>query len=143
MQYETKRQWVQAVKANVAITMSPGDWLVSDSLGNCSVMGNAEFTAHFEEVKTPPTTGRINTAQRIAKTRETLTVPKAHPPLNPKAGSVNDTILGMVGTKPVAAKDIIAAVGGKPAKARGAIARLTKKGALKSEERGFYVLGRR
>lgn len=83
------------------------------------------------------------TGQRIAKVRETLTVPKAHPPLNPRAGTISDRILSTVGTKPMAAKDIVSAVGGNPSNTRSAISRMARSGALKATGRGLYVLGRR
>lgn len=119
-----------------------GTRIVQEESGHVFTMSPAEWEALKAVPATTETTGRLTAPHRGRNGRELLTVPPAHPPLNPKHGTISDRILSTVGITPMAAKDIVAAVGGNPSNARSAIARLAKAGTLKGAGRGMYTLGR-
>lgn len=142
MRVVTKQERGTAMQAKNITGIPDGTWLVNlEGHNGTMALTGEEFERRFVEDTTEATVPRAIVARR-ANGGEKLEVPPAREGWNKRP--VSDRILATVTAEPMTAKDLIAAVDSNPKHAsnvRSAIARLVKRGELKTPKRGTYQLG--
>lgn len=135
MMYQRKAEVVEAIRAHGIQGVPDGAWLVNTQDGKTNVWTESEFLTHFEAIQAALPT--INTATRIAKTRETLTVPKAFA-MTP----TSEKVLKVIGQTPMSTGDIARVSRLNKSSVSRELGRLTKADLVEKHGAGMYSLGR-